>query len=151
MKRLLSLIPFLFLCKIGFSYQTVYSPFTGKLDYVGVSSGALPSGSTQYIQNTSTLQSGATFYVSSGTVKGSFTVAASTNPQTLSFYHTTLPINSGFGPQVVDTAIFNNHIDDGGVAGRLVISASTQPFNASYGAYNGVNITLTSAEGSDVG
>lgn len=45
-----------------------------------VSSSSLPSGSTQYIQNSATLQSGAVFNVSSGTVDGSgtpFTVKTS--------------------------------------------------------------------------
>lgn len=31
------------------AYQTTFNPFTGKLDYVGVSSGSLPSGSTNYV------------------------------------------------------------------------------------------------------
>lgn len=44
------------------------------LEEVSVSSSNLPSGSTQYIQNRNTLQSGATFYVSSGTVAGDFRV-----------------------------------------------------------------------------
>lgn len=35
--------------------KTVFNPFTGKLDYITVlSSSTLPSGSTQYIQNTFT-------------------------------------------------------------------------------------------------
>lgn len=45
--------------------KTVYNPFTGKLDYITkVDSTTLPSGSTNYIQNQSTLQSGATAYPS---------------------------------------------------------------------------------------
>ena len=35
-----------------------------------ISSSTIPSGSTNYIQNTNSLQSGATFYVSSGTIDG---------------------------------------------------------------------------------
>ena len=38
----------------------------------------LPSGSTLYIQNTSSLQTGATFYVSSGTINGKLTVSTIT-------------------------------------------------------------------------
>lgn len=76
MKKLLGTFALL----IGFStislaeqLKTVYNPFTGKLDYItALSSSSLPSGSTQYIQNTNTLQAGATFYVSSGTVQNIF-------------------------------------------------------------------------------
>lgn len=70
--RVKSLLALLFLSSTVFAYQTTYNPFTGKLDYVGVSSGSIPAGSNNYIQNTSSLQSGATFYVSSGTVNGPF-------------------------------------------------------------------------------
>jgi hypothetical protein len=49
--------------------KTVYNVFSGKLDFITkVDSSTLPSGSTQYVQIGETLQSGATFYVSSGTV-----------------------------------------------------------------------------------
>jgi hypothetical protein len=49
--------------------KTVYNPFSGRPDYITrLDSGTLPSGSTQYIQNTATLQSGAQFNTSSGTV-----------------------------------------------------------------------------------
>lgn len=42
---------------------------------VTVSAGAPISGSTNYIQNTTTLQSGATFFVSSGSISGSLDVS----------------------------------------------------------------------------
>jgi hypothetical protein len=59
--------------------KTVFSPFTGKLDFITrVDSGTLPGGSTQYIQNKNTLQSGATFFVSSGTVANNFTAGSVT-------------------------------------------------------------------------
>lgn len=44
------------------------------LEEVTVTSTTLPTGSTNYIQNTSDLQSGAVFHVSSGTVQGSLYV-----------------------------------------------------------------------------
>lgn len=52
---------------VAHSYQIIFNPFTSKLDYVGTSSGTLPAGSTQYIQNSSSFQSNAAFNVSSGT------------------------------------------------------------------------------------
>lgn len=63
-----------------------------------LSSGDLPGGNTSYIQNTQTLQSGATFYVSSGTVAGQFNIGNSAfiqlNGSGLSAY--TAPIPSVF-------------------------------------------------------
>lgn len=46
----------------------------GVLVNLAISSSVIPAGSTNYIQNTNSLQSGATFFVSSGTVRGIFTV-----------------------------------------------------------------------------
>lgn len=69
MKKLLFLLLF---PGVANAYSTTYNPFTGKLDYVGISTGAVVG---QVILNRNTLQSGATFYVSSGTVdQGGLTV-----------------------------------------------------------------------------
>ncbi len=49
--------------------QNIFNPFTGRMDFiVDYSSNTLPTGSTNYVQVRETLQSGATFFVSSGTV-----------------------------------------------------------------------------------
>lgn len=54
----------------------VLNPFTGKLQLgsISITSSTLPSGSTNYIQNKDTFQTGATFYTASGTVNGPFYV-----------------------------------------------------------------------------
>lgn len=67
MKKLLLIVTALFSCSLAEAYSTIYNPFTGKLDYVGISSASLPSGSTFYIQNTTSPQS-ATLNVTSGTI-----------------------------------------------------------------------------------
>lgn len=55
--------------------KTIFNPSFGGPDfYTALSSSTLPSGSTQYIQNRETLQAGATFYVSSGTILGTATI-----------------------------------------------------------------------------
>lgn len=62
------------------STKPSYNPLTGRFDYITrVDSTSIPSGSTQYIQNTSALQSGATFYVSSGTIATALTITPITN------------------------------------------------------------------------
>lgn len=69
MKKIL--LVFLFISSTVHAYNTVFNPFTGKLDYVGVSSGSLPSGSSQYIQNTANpTTSTQQFSVSSATIGG---------------------------------------------------------------------------------
>jgi len=67
-----------------------FNACTGCPDYyTRLDSGTLPSGSTQYIQNGNSLQSGATFYVSSGTVAGQLSVIGSiTIGGTTSYYAT---------------------------------------------------------------
>lgn len=63
MKKLL--LALLLWPSLAHAYSTVFNPFTSKLDYVGVSTSSI---SGNFIANQDTLQSGATFYVSSGTV-----------------------------------------------------------------------------------
>ena len=77
MKKLLLTLGLLFSVSFadGEQTKTKFNPFTGKLDFITtLSSTPLPSGSTQYIQNRDSLQSGSTFYVSSGTVDGKLSV-----------------------------------------------------------------------------
>lgn len=73
------------------SLVSLSSSVTGVLPLVNMSSGA-----TYYIQNTNTLQSGSTFYVSSGTVAGKFYISRndSSFPSDSSFI---LENNSGAG------------------------------------------------------
>lgn len=55
------------------STKTLFNPFTGKLDFITkVSSDTLPPGSTNYIWNTSSLQSGSSYYTDTGYVSGNF-------------------------------------------------------------------------------
>lgn len=61
----------LFVPGVGFAYNTLYNPHSGYLDFIH-SSSTLPSGSTQYINNQSTIQSDAVFHISSGTITGKF-------------------------------------------------------------------------------
>lgn len=109
MKKLLSTLAFLALASFGSAEQTktVFSPFTGKLDFITAmttntivpgnnvsvtctngactvnastsSTNNLAPGSTNYINVTSSLQSGATFYVSSGAVAGKLSVVGPSN------------------------------------------------------------------------
>lgn len=63
MKKILALL--ILIPSVSNAYNLIFNPFTGKLDYVGISTDSL---ATSAILNQSTLQAGATFYVSSGTV-----------------------------------------------------------------------------------
>ena len=51
-----------------------------------------------------------------------------TDTQKLNIYHTTLPINAGFGPQIIDSWIWGQTADAGGPDGGLRIAISTSPF-----------------------
>lgn len=63
MRKLLYLITLIPSLSFAETLTTVVNPFTGSMDYVTVlSSETLPGGSTQYIRNTDTLQTGATAY-----------------------------------------------------------------------------------------
>lgn len=84
---------------------------TGCVDFTGsgtaITSSTLPGGSTSYIQNTETLQAGATFFVSSGTVIGPLRV------QTITAYDyspsdkfTLVPRSSQFAPSANMTYTF---------------------------------------------
>ncbi|MBI4064453.1 MAG: hypothetical protein HY401_09170, partial [Elusimicrobia bacterium] len=51
----------------------------GSLPFSRLTGVSLPGGSTSYIQNTTTLQSGSTFYVASGTVAGALYISSTTS------------------------------------------------------------------------
>ena len=114
------------------AYQMIFNPFTSKLDYVGVSSGSLPSGSTQYIQNTSTLQSGATFYVSSGT-------ASEFNASTASV-HRYLFVSDNIGVSLSQPNPYNLFINP---PSNLNLNAVTGKFNL---CMNGACALLTASD-----
>lgn len=90
MKLLVLIILFVCLKSYAVAPSSVFNYCTGCQDYTGtsVSSSSLPGGSTQYIQNTSNLQSGATFYVSSGTVSGQL------SPTTIRWSDGTIQVSS---------------------------------------------------------
>jgi hypothetical protein len=83
--------------------------------------------STGAIQNTSTLQSGATFYVSSGTVQNNFQFTDSDSAQKLRVFHTDLPRSFGIGPQIVNSYLALDSFEASSTAGGLTIVASTDP------------------------
>jgi hypothetical protein len=85
--------------------KTVYNPFTGKLDYITSLSTAATAG--RFILNQSSLQPGASFYVTSGTVQGLFTV----NGNIQTYGDTTFHRGSGFslvGPNDLGSALISN-------------------------------------------
>jgi len=49
--------------------------------------------------------------------------------QSINAFHTTLPINSGFGPQVINSFLYSQQVQSSGVAGQLAIVASTTPYS----------------------
>lgn len=61
---------------------------------VSVSSTSIPSGSTNYIQNTSTLQSGAVFFVSSGTANNFIASTGTFSNMSISSMTSTLPMSA---------------------------------------------------------
>lgn len=96
--------------------KTIYNPFTGKLDYITVlSSNTLPSGSSQYIQNTSIIQAGATFYVSSGTVLGQLNVSSESVSN--------IPGLTNVNPGILDV------FDSGAVSGQKLFSIGSSNQN----------------------
>lgn len=70
----------LFFGGVARATQVKYNPHTGRLDFVGTSTTTLSAGSTNYIQNRRTLQSGATAYPaylycgSSASINGPFAI-----------------------------------------------------------------------------
>lgn len=79
--------------------KLVLNPITGQLDLITtLDSTTLPSGSDNYIQNTSTLQAGATFHTASGTIDGALTAGAAstvTNAAVSGTPGTPFQINTG--------------------------------------------------------
>jgi hypothetical protein len=83
------------------------------------------------IQNRDTLQSGATFYVSSGTVAdlNAEHVFISDNNSSFNIFLGTLPINGGFGPQVVQDYIWNKTNVSNTTPGGFSFVVSTAPLS----------------------
>ena len=74
-RYLFLLLGFLACSALAEPVKTIFNPFTGKQDYITrVDSNTLPSGSTQYIQNRSSVPGQEIFSVSSGSVSGQFKV-----------------------------------------------------------------------------
>lgn len=100
-------------------------------------SGMSPNA-TYYIQVRDTLQSGATFYVSSGTVAGKFIIKSTDtfyllNPtanQNFSYHTTTLPSNGGVGPQIVYDFLHSRQTTDSGLVGGFYLQGSTQTYES---------------------
>src|ERR1700690_1241699 len=95
-------------CHAGLS--TVYNPWTGKPDYI--SSGT--TGGGNFINNTSTLQSAATFYVSSGTITSPYVVGGgsitSNGPVLGTMYFSYPAFNGDFRFNFSDNGIGNRWI-----------------------------------------
>lgn len=108
---------------------TLFNGCTGCIDYTGttITSTTLPSGSTQYIQNTSSLQPGSSFYVYGGTIGNNLTVNNSLTANTASgnivIDPGTAQIRIG-GSGSAPAAGFSN-ITVGVYAGDLLEAAST--------------------------
>jgi hypothetical protein len=97
------------------SHSIVWNPFTGKPDYTGTSAGT-------YINNQVTLQTGSTFYVSSGTIN-SFTATNSTFTGTAVF-RSTVAFADG-------TSLYTGGFTGGiSVSSITTTSASTQAVTA---------------------
>lgn len=78
--------------------QMAINPTTGKLDCIGASLSTGTAGASNFIFNQNTLQSGSTFYTSSGTVNGQLTFSTFKSVNTnLAFDGTTLSNNGSSG------------------------------------------------------
>lgn len=111
----------------GTARQVIQTDGANNLSFVSV---APLSGATTYIQNTNSLQTGATFYVSSGTVQGQFNVFPSSNGRT-----NYLNFNTTFVDDFVDSKYLNQRAyipnNDGSYGGlAYIISASTNVTSA---------------------
>lgn len=88
------------------------------------------------ILNSQTLEQ-KTIYVSSQSIEGRLVIKSTESNSSVHMYHSHLPINGGFGPQVVTSYIHGVQNVDGGVADRFVLLGSTMPPNQN-GATSGV-------------
>jgi hypothetical protein len=126
MKKLFIIVSLLIVSKSWATTSQVFNSCTGCPDFVGAGGGSatlpLPPGDTNYIRNTSTLQSGATFYVSSGTVAGPLSIGTGVNSYIL---------KTGFNALNFNTDPSNSYSFNFGIGTGLNIS-NTQ---ALFGGY----------------
>ena len=113
--------------KTGTSKQLISSSITAS---------DLPSGSTLYIQNTSSLQTGATFYVSSGTVNSQFIVNSLTASQF---------VKTGTSKELISSSITSADIPSGSTNYIQLTSTlqSGATFFVSSGTVNNLNVPNT--------
>lgn len=100
--------------------------------------GSITPGATFYIQNTNTLQTGATFYVSSGTIQGNqnFYLNGTGGSANTSLFPSFIPLprSAGFGPQTQDALLYFQSNQSSGVGAVFTVVATTVP-PASPGTY----------------
>lgn len=151
MKKILALL--ILIPSISNAYNLIFNPFTGKLDYVGISTTSL---AVNAILNQSTLQSGATFYVSSGTVVnalnlyGDFKINAA-GTDFVSYSTTTAKLRLINGATTLATSLplllWNNNSIVGRFTGiGFAVGASSTPL--AYWYLDNQNNRLTMADGS---
>ena len=117
---------------------TAGSNITVSTTATGVSISAqagMTSGATYYIQNTNTLQTGATFYVSSGTVAGQLTAG--------SFVGNGSGL-TGLPPGMVSGATYYANINPASPqSGGISVATGTFSYATQHGASNGITIKNT--------
>lgn len=126
-------------------------------DDSGAGGGGITPNATFYIIQGDTLQSGATFYVSSGTVSGNNSfylngTGGSSNSRIMSLF-TPLPRSGGFGPQTQEAVLYGQTNQHSSVSGNFYVVASTMPPNAtnpiSSASGNSVAFNLSPMGGDD--
>lgn len=127
----------------GMSVSTLTVTSTSTLQYTTIK-GAVP------ILSTSTLQSGATVYISSGTLNDLW-IRNVTNSQYSHLSQENLPVNGGFGPQVVNMGIDTKIIEDAGTVGSFLIRASTVSSITGQTPFTGIQMTPPSSTSGNVG
>jgi hypothetical protein len=85
MNKILKIVGFVLLATTAEAITVYDYSSTSFVSYSTTTGGGMTPGSTNYIQNSSTLQSGATFYVSSGTVAGQLTAGTANIGSALDF------------------------------------------------------------------
>ena len=109
----------------------------------GGGSGGMTPGNTDYIQVSSTLQSGATFYVSSGTVHGELNITDSRTSQYVKHWTQ----QSGGGPSFPYATYADAKVTiPSGLSGSYSIRASTHPTISSLGSTRDFGMVSLSAQ-----